>query len=89
MLVPVVAINKFATDSDEEIRGCHQRCEKLGVKVALCEAWEKGGEGAIDLAKAVQEAAESGKSNFTPLYRFEWEHRAKNRNHSQKNIRCC
>jgi formate--tetrahydrofolate ligase len=72
MLVPVVAINKFATDSDEEIEVVINRCKDLGVKVAICEAWEKGGEGAIDLAKAVQEAAESGKSNFTPLYRFEW-----------------
>ena len=73
MLVPVVAINKFATDSEEEIQVVIDRCEKLGVKVSLCEAWEKGGEGAIDLAKAVKEAADSGKSNFTPLYHFEWD----------------
>jgi formate--tetrahydrofolate ligase len=72
MLVPVVAINKFATDSEEEIQVVIDCCEKLGVKVALCEAWEKGGEGATELALAVKEAAESGKSNFTPLYRFEW-----------------
>jgi formate--tetrahydrofolate ligase len=72
MLVPVVAINKFATDSEEEIQVVIKRCEDLGVKVALCEAWEKGGEGATELAMAVKEAAESGKSNFTPLYRFEW-----------------
>jgi formate--tetrahydrofolate ligase len=72
MLVPVVAINKFATDSEEEIQVVIDRCEKLGVKVALCEAWEKGGEGATELAMVVKEAAESGKSNFTPLYRFEW-----------------
>ncbi|MCL6259908.1 formate--tetrahydrofolate ligase [Aquiflexum sp. TKW24L] len=72
MLVPVVAINKFATDSEEEIKIVIDRCEKLGIKVALCEAWEKGGEGARALAMAVKEAAESGKSNFTPLYRFDW-----------------
>lgn len=73
MLVPVVAINKFSTDSEEEIQVVIQKCEELGVKVAICEAWEKGGEGAIGLAKAVKEVAESGKSNFTPLYRFEWD----------------
>lgn len=72
MLCPVVAINKFATDSDEEINVVIKRCEGLGVKVALSEGWEKGGEGCIDLAKTVQEVAESGKSNFTPLYNFEW-----------------
>ncbi|GAB2630951.1 formate--tetrahydrofolate ligase [Belliella aquatica] len=72
MLCPVVAINKFATDSEEEINVVMQRCEELGVKVALSEGWEKGGEGCIDLAKTVQEVAESGKSNFTPLYNFEW-----------------
>ncbi|AFL85980.1 formyltetrahydrofolate synthetase [Belliella baltica DSM 15883] len=72
MLCPVVAINKFATDSEEEIKAVMQRCQELGVKVALSEGWEKGGEGCIGLAKVVQEVAESGRSNFTPLYNFEW-----------------
>jgi formate--tetrahydrofolate ligase len=72
MLVPVVAINKFASDSEEEIQEVWNFCQTLGVKVALCEAWEKGSNGAIDFARIVKEAAESGQSNFTPLYDFEW-----------------
>lgn len=72
MLTPVVAINKFATDSEEEINKVLVHCSQLGVKVAMCEGWEKGGNGCLELAKTVKEAAESGKSNFTPLYHFDW-----------------
>ncbi|MDX5478668.1 formate--tetrahydrofolate ligase [Fontibacter flavus] len=72
MVVPVVAINKFATDSDEEIQAVFDFCQSLGVKAELSEGWEKGGEGTKELAQAVKEAAESGKSNFTPLYDFNW-----------------
>ncbi|EKB47628.1 formate--tetrahydrofolate ligase [Cecembia lonarensis] len=72
MLVPVVAINRFATDSEEELQIVKDFCQSQGAKVALCDAWEKGGEGAIDLAHEVKKAAESGLSNFTPLYDFQW-----------------
>jgi formate--tetrahydrofolate ligase len=72
MLTPVVAINKFATDSEEEINTVLAHCDKMGVKVALSEGWEKGGNGCLDLAQTVKEAAESGMSNFTPLYHFDW-----------------
>lgn len=72
MLVPIVAINKFSTDSEDEITVVTDCCKKLGVEVAVCEAWEKGGEGAIELAKAVKQAVDTGKSHFTPLYDFNW-----------------
>jgi formate--tetrahydrofolate ligase len=72
-LKPVVAINKFASDSDEEIEVVRKRCEDLGVKVALCEAWEKGGEGAEELAKMVVEEAEKCTTCFEPLYDFNWD----------------
>ncbi len=72
-LPPIVAINKFATDSEEEIQLIKDHCESLGVKVALNEAWEKGGEGAIELAKLVKEAAESCPGCFDPLYELDWE----------------
>jgi formate--tetrahydrofolate ligase len=72
-LQPVVAINKFATDSPEEIRLVRQKCEELGVKVAICEGWEKGGEGTIELAKLVKKAAESCHTCFKPLYDFKWD----------------
>ena len=44
----------------------------MGIKVVHSEVWAKGGEGAIDLAKAVVEAVESGKSDFKPLYQWDW-----------------
>ncbi len=72
-LSPVVAINKFATDSKEEIEVIQKRCKELGVKVALCEAWEKGGEGAEELARLVKEEADKCTTCFDPLYDFEWD----------------
>lgn len=73
MLAPVIAINRFATDSGEEIEEVRKFCRGLGVKSALCDAWERGGDGAIELAETVKEAAETGRSNFTPLYDFDWD----------------
>lgn len=65
---PVVAINRFNTDTEEEMDIIYKKCESMGINVVLSEVWAKGGDGAIDLAKAVVEVIESGKSNFTPLY---------------------
>lgn len=63
--VPVlVAINKFATDTDAEIGELKRLCDEYGVPVELNECWEKGGDGGIDMAKKVAELAES--SNSTP-----------------------
>ncbi len=68
----VVAINKFTTDTDEEIALVKNRCEKMGFKAVVAEVWAKGGEGAIELANAVAEAAEGSTSKFTPLYDWAW-----------------
>ena len=54
----VVAVNKFITDTDEEIKMIEDACKAEGAVCALCECWAKGGEGSIDLAKAVLEAIE-------------------------------
>ena len=67
-LPSVVAVNKFITDSDEEIRLLQDLCEKFGAKAVLSEGWEKGGNGTQELAKVVAELADSGKSNFKHLY---------------------
>ncbi|MBA2875898.1 formate--tetrahydrofolate ligase [Thermaerobacillus caldiproteolyticus] len=64
----VVAINRFITDTEQEIKTLTNFCEKHGYPVALAEVWEKGGEGGLDLAKKVLDAMESGNSKFTPLY---------------------
>ena len=67
-LVPVVAINNFITDTDEEIRIVQKKCEAMGIKAVVSKGWAMGGEGTKDLARAVVEAAESGRSDLRPLY---------------------
>ncbi len=64
----VVAINKFITDSEEEIKFIEDFCSNLGVKVSNTEVWEKGGLGGIDLANKVLETIEEDKANFAPIY---------------------
>lgn len=67
-VAPVIAINRFTSDSDQEIKAIKDFAEAKGVMVAVADVWAKGGEGAIDLAKKVIEVIESQKSNFKPLY---------------------
>ena len=64
----VVAINKFVTDTEEELNLLKELCEEKGAKAVLCEGWGKGGEGARELASVVAEVAESGKADFHYLY---------------------
>ena len=49
----VVAINKFPTDTDNEIELVYNKCKELGVNVVLSDVWAKGGEGGIELANEV------------------------------------
>lgn len=70
-LPAVVAVNKFITDTDEEIALLQKLCESVGSKAVLSEGWGKGGEGTIELAKTVAEIADSGKADFKPLYELE------------------
>ncbi|MCT4605959.1 MAG: formate--tetrahydrofolate ligase [Marinisporobacter sp.] len=64
----VVAINKFPTDTQEELKLIEEKCAKLGVNVVLSDVWAKGGEGGIELAKKVIALCESGEADFKPLY---------------------
>ncbi|MDF0478837.1 formate--tetrahydrofolate ligase [Vagococcus sp. PNs007] len=57
-LPTVVALNKFPTDTDKEVALVTEKCAALGVKVILSDVWEKGGEGARDLAEEVVALAE-------------------------------
>ncbi len=66
-LPSVVAINRFPTDTEAELALVKEKCEKLGASVALSEVWEKGGEGGIELAEKVVQAAEKA-SSFVHLY---------------------
>ncbi|MFV0600164.1 MAG: formate--tetrahydrofolate ligase [Bacteroidales bacterium] len=53
-LSPIVAINKFANDSQEEIDFIKESCKSSGVKVFDLEVWAKGSQGAIDIAKEIE-----------------------------------
>ena len=64
----VVAINKFITDSDEEVKAIEDFCKNIGVEVSLTEVWKKGGEGGIDLANKVIKTMENEPSNFKMIY---------------------
>jgi len=67
-IAPVVAINKFVSDSDAEHDAIKSRCAELGVKCVISDVWGNGGEGAIELATEVVDAVENGNSKFTPMY---------------------
>ncbi|MBR5740902.1 MAG: formate--tetrahydrofolate ligase, partial [Firmicutes bacterium] len=54
----VVAINAFHTDTKAELDMVREKCSELGVKVALSEVWEKGGEGGVELAEEVVKLCE-------------------------------
>lgn len=71
-LKPVVAINKFSSDTEEEIAVIANHLTKQNVKFALNDSWATGGNGAADLAKLVVEAAQGCTTCFQPLYDFSW-----------------
>lgn len=57
----IVAINKYKTDTDEEIKFLSQKLNQIGVEISLTEVWEKGGNGAIDLANKVVKLSQTNK----------------------------
>jgi formate--tetrahydrofolate ligase len=67
--IPVlVAINHFTSDTEAEVQSIKDYCLDLGVEAFVCKHWNQGSKGIIPLANKVVELAESGKSNFKPLY---------------------
>jgi formate--tetrahydrofolate ligase len=65
---PVVALNRFASDTDEEIAVVRLACEKLRAPFVVADVFAKGGEGGTDLAEAVVEVAARDAGPFRPLY---------------------
>ena len=66
----IVAINKYITDTDNEIEYLRSKLQEKGVNISLVEAWAKGGKGAIDLAKKVVDLCKKP-SNFNYCYEIE------------------
>ncbi len=65
---PIVALNRFHSDTELELAAVEQACAELGVTVARSEGHARGGEGTLDLADAVLAELEKGDGNFAPLY---------------------
>jgi formate--tetrahydrofolate ligase len=75
-ITPVIAINHFVKDSEEEIHALIELCSKLNIKAVLSKGWLLGGNGTQDLAKAVVEEIEKNSAhNFKPLY--DWDSNVK------------
>ena len=64
----VVAINHFASDDPEEIELLESYCKKQGYDVAFLDGFEKGGEGAVDLANLVLKTLKEKESHYAPIY---------------------
>ncbi len=64
----MVALNRFTTDSDEEIEAVRAVGAAEGVDVLRCDVWEKGGAGGVAVAEALLGLLKTSKSTFKPLY---------------------
>jgi len=67
-LCSIVAINRFYSDTDEEVRMVKEYIEGMNVRVEVANVWESGGEGGLDLAKTVVDVVDKCHNEFTPLY---------------------
>jgi formate--tetrahydrofolate ligase len=67
----VVAVNRFPTDTDAEIRAIVDHCEREGYPVVVSNAYADGGEGAADLAATARDLADRDEGAFEPLYDVE------------------
>ncbi len=64
----VVGLNRFVSDTEAELQYIREFCEGRDCEFSLCEVWEKGGEGGLDLAKKVLATIEKRPGNYRPLY---------------------
>lgn len=76
-LTPVIAINRFMSDHDDEIKVIKDFAKENNIRVALAEVWEKGGKGALELAQHVVDIIEESSSNFKPLYHWDLDVKSK------------
>jgi len=69
----VIAINKFATDTQEELDYIKQYAEEKGVDAVIADVWGQGGAGATDLAKKIKFVADNCQNQYKPMYDWEWD----------------
>lgn len=65
---PVVTLNRFVSDTEEEIQFVRDYCLEQGCRATVSEVWAKGGAGGSELARAVLEEIEEGRSSYRPIY---------------------
>ncbi len=70
-ITPIVAINRFANDTPEDIAAVVECCQQLGVMAYESNVWAEGANGALELAQAVAQIADTNQNKFLPLY--DWE----------------
>ena len=70
-VAPIVAVNRFSDDTQEEIDAVVAACEEWGVRVAPCDSWARGGEGGIELAEALLAALDEGTADYRPAYELD------------------
>lgn len=71
-ICPVVAINRFVTDTEEELNIIKEKCTELGVPSAIANVWADGGAGAEELAGIVGKVVDQCHAKFEPMYDLEW-----------------
>lgn len=71
-ICPIVALNKFVTDTDAEIQIIADKCRELDVPMEVADVWAKGGEGAEKLAILAAKVAEQCECKLRPLYDWNW-----------------
>jgi len=72
-VTPVIAINRFSSDTEEEVEVIKNKAAELGVRCAVADLWARGGDGAIELAEKVIEVVETNPPVFDPMYDWSWD----------------
>jgi formate--tetrahydrofolate ligase len=72
-VTPVIAINRFTSDTEEEIEIIKNKAKELGVRCAVADLWARGGDGAVELAEKVIEVVETNPPVFDPMYDWNWD----------------
>jgi formate--tetrahydrofolate ligase len=70
-ITPIIAINKFTSDSDEEIELIKDLARVRNIRAAVADVWAKGGRGALELARHVVDVVADCDNDFKPLYKWE------------------
>ncbi|WP_298614302.1 formate--tetrahydrofolate ligase [uncultured Odoribacter sp.] len=71
-ICPIVALNRFVTDTDAEISLIANKCQQLGVPMEVADVWAQGGKGAEKLAELTAKVAEQCVCHLRPLYDWNW-----------------